>query len=112
LDDGIECFGGTVNVSNALVYFQGDDGLDLDQNYSGTISNFAVIHGDGIGTDEGLEIDGPEGSTHTNGLFTLSNGLVKGIGNDGSPADFKSKAQGNINNVTFDYANGSPIKIR
>ncbi len=115
LDDGIECFGGTVNISNALVYFQGDDGIDLDMNYSGTISNFIVMHGDGIGTDEGLEIDGPEGSTYTTGKFTLSNGLVKSVGTtDGSPGDFKDKAQGNITNVTFDYSSvgGKNIKIR
>ena len=115
LDDGIECFGGTVNISNALVFYQGDDGIDLDQNYSGTINNFAVIHGDGIGTDEGLEIDGPEGSTYTDGMFTLSNGICMSDGtSDGSAADFKSKAQGTITNVTFDYSSlgGKPIKIR
>jgi hypothetical protein len=115
LDDGIECFGGTVSISNALVYFFGDDGLDLDMNYSGTINNFIVIHGDGIGTDEGLEIDGPEGSTYTTGKFTLTNGLVKSVGlTDGTPGDFKDKAQGNITNVTFDYSSvgGKQIKIR
>jgi hypothetical protein len=101
LDDGIECFGGTVNINNALVYYQGDDGIDLDMNYSGTISNFAVIHGDGIGTDESLEIDGPENDTYTDGLFTLSNGICRIEGNDGSAADFKSGAQGFVNNVTF-----------
>ena len=114
LDDGIECFGGTVNITNALVYYQGDDGIDLDMNYSGTIENFMVIHGDGIGTDEGLEIDGPEGTTYTNGQFTLRNGLVKSEGLQGSPADFKDKAQGTIENVTFDYSSmgGKAIKIR
>ncbi|GAA0874045.1 hypothetical protein GCM10009118_04530 [Wandonia haliotis] len=115
LDDGIECFGGTVDIDNALVYYQGDDGLDLDMNYSGTIENFIVIHGDGIGTDEGLEIDGPEGTTYTTGKFTLRNGLVKSDGaTDGSPADFKDKAQGTIENVTFDYTSigGKAIKIR
>lgn len=115
LDDGIECFGGTVNISKALVFYQGDDGIDLDQNYSGTISDFAVIHGDGIGTDEGLEIDGPEGSTHVTGKFTLTNGLCMSEGTaDGSAGDFKSKAQGNINNVTFDYSSlgGKSVKIR
>ena len=115
LDDGIECFGGSVNIDNALVFYQGDDGIDLDQNYSGTISNFAVIHGDGIGTDEGLEIDGPEGSTHVDGKFTLTNGVCISEGTeDGSAGDFKSKAQGTITNVTFDYASlgGKPVKIR
>ena len=111
LDDGIECFGGTVDVSNLLVYYQGDDGIDLDMNYAGTISNFAVIHGDGVGTDEGLEIDGPEGSTYTDGLFTLSNGICKTEGSDGSAGDFKSNAQGNVVNVTFDYGS-KPVKFR
>jgi hypothetical protein len=116
LDDGIECFGGTVNITNALVYFQGDDGIDLDMNYSGTIENFIVIHGDGIGTDKGLEIDGPEGSTYTTGKFTLKNGLVKSVGTtDGQPGDFKDKAQGTVENVTFDYSSigaNKPIRIR
>lgn len=115
LDDGVEFFGGTVNASNVLVFYQGDDGIDIDQNYSGTVSNFAVIHGDGIGTDEGLEIDGPEGSTYTDGKFTLSNGICMSDGtSDGSASDFKSKAQGTITNVTFDYSSlgNKAVKIR
>ncbi len=102
VDDGIECFGGSVSIDKALVYYQGDDGIDLDMNYSGTISNFAVIHGDGIGTDKSLEIDGPEGSTHVNGFFTLNNGICRLEGVDGNPSDFKSKAQGTVQNVTFE----------
>ncbi|MFM1876766.1 MAG: hypothetical protein RL266_2503 [Bacteroidota bacterium] len=116
LDDGIECFGGTVDISDALVFFQGDDGIDLDQNYSGTISGFAVVHGDGIGTDEGLEIDGPEGTTNTTGMFHLMNGICKYVdaAGSGSAADFKSKAQGEVHNVTFDYSalGGKNVKIR
>src|SRR5690606_29438961 len=42
LADGIEWFGGTVNASNLLVWAQGDDALDVDQAYSGTISNALV----------------------------------------------------------------------
>jgi hypothetical protein len=116
LDDGIECFGGTVNISNALVFFQGDDGIDLDQNYSGEIDGFAVIHGDGIGTDEGLEIDGPEGTTYVNGQFELMNGICKYVDatGSGSAGDFKSKAQGHVHNVTFDYSalGGKEVKFR
>lgn len=115
LDDGIECFGGTVNISDALVFFQGDDGIDIDQNYSGTITGFAVLHGDGIGTDEGLEIDGPEGTTNVNGQFHLMNGICKSLGSsDGSAGDFKSGAQGVVENVTFDYSSvgGKEVKFR
>ncbi|MCF6351508.1 MAG: hypothetical protein L3J06_00715 [Cyclobacteriaceae bacterium] len=115
LDDGIEFFGGTVNVSNLVISHQQDDGIDIDMNYAGTITNFLVQHG-GNSTDEGLEIDGPEGSSNIAGLFTLKNGTVMSLGGAdvGTPADLKSNAQGTINNVIFTgYAAGDDlIKIR
>ncbi|MDX2360002.1 MAG: hypothetical protein QNK23_04280 [Crocinitomicaceae bacterium] len=97
LDDGIEFFGGTVDVSNVLVGWQGDDGIDIDMNYSGTVSNFTVING--ASSDEGLEIDGPEGTTYTSGMFTLQDGTVYTFGGADANGDFKSKAQGFVNNV-------------
>lgn len=110
LDDGIEFFGGTVNVSNLMIAFQGDDGVDIDMNYSGTVNNFVVIHG--IDTDEALEIDGPEGSTHTAGLFTLSNGTIKTKDGVGTGADLKSKAQGTISNTTWEGYTSKVVKLR
>ena len=114
MDDGIECFGGSVNLKNILVYYQGDDAIDVDQNYSGTVENFMVIQGDGIGTDKGLEVDGPENTSNKEGLFTFKNGLLKSEGTEGYPADFKDKAQGTVENVTFNYttAKGKDLKIR
>jgi|TARA_B100000809_G_scaffold266838_1_gene332076 hypothetical protein len=97
VDDGIEFFGGTVNVSNALVWAQGDDGLDIDQAYSGTISNSVVVLGDI--SDHAMEIDGPEGALE--GSFTL-NGITL-IGNttteNGEYADYRSNAMGVSNNI-------------
>lgn len=101
LDDGVEFFGGTVDATNIMVTYQGDDGIDIDQNYSGTVENFMVIHG-GSDTDEALELDGPEGSTYTDGTFTLRYGTM--IAKDTektSGADLKSKAQGNINRCSW-----------
>ena len=95
-DDGIEWFGGSVNVTNAVVGYTGDDGLDIDQAYAGTIENFYTV---GIG-DEDLEVDGPEGITHTNGMFTLINGSV-------ARGDFRSDAQGSIINCNIET-----LKIR
>lgn len=97
LDDGIEFFGGTVNVSDVIIGFQGDDGLDIDMNYAGTVSNWLVVNGSN--SDECLEIDGPEGSTYTNGLFGLTNGTAYTFGGTEAHADFKSDAQGTVDNV-------------
>jgi hypothetical protein len=63
-DDGIEFFGGTVNVSNVLVWNVGDDAIDTDQAWGGQLHNFIIISPQG----HCFELDGPEGSsacTHT-----------------------------------------------
>lgn len=71
-DDGIEWFGGTVDVKNALVWYAGDDAIDTDQSWAGTLDNFVVI----AAGDKCFELDGPEGTmvaTHV-----LKNGFVRG----------------------------------
>jgi hypothetical protein len=92
-DDGIEFFGGSVNLSNAVVWAQGDDGYDVDQAYSGTVTNFVYIAG--ADSDHGLEIDGAEGSTTAS--FTMTNGSMKGLAAE--YADFRDGAMANISNV-------------
>ncbi len=97
VDDGIEWFGGAVNVSNAIVWACGDDGLDIDEAYSGTISNSVAILGDI--SDHALEIDGPAGSLE--GRFTLDG--ITLIGNttteNGEYADLRDRAMGSLNNI-------------
>ncbi|HEY3430176.1 MAG TPA: hypothetical protein VGK39_05815 [Cyclobacteriaceae bacterium] len=61
-DDGIEFFGGTVNVSNILVIDAKDDMFDWTQGYIGTITNAYGIRQSGF-TDvtsdpRGIEADG------------------------------------------------------
>ena len=106
LDDGIEWFGGTVNVSHALVAYQGDDAFDVDQAYSGTISNVAYIAG--ADSDHALEIDGPEGTFQ--GSFTLTGGKLKG--NKGEYADFRSNAKGIVENLYFwNFEAGDDVEL-
>ncbi|MFH1119171.1 MAG: hypothetical protein V1775_05065 [Bacteroidota bacterium] len=57
-DDGIEFFGGTVAVKNAILWNIGDDAVDTDQSWGGTLDNFIVVNPG----DECFELDGPEGS--------------------------------------------------
>lgn len=70
-DDGIEWFGGTVSVTNAVVWNCGDDAIDTDQAWSGSLSNVVVVGALG----HSFELDGPEGSA--TGGHTISNGSIK-----------------------------------
>ncbi len=102
LDDGVEFFGGTVNVSHLVVANGEDDGIDIDQNYSGTIDNAIVIQSGATAGDNALEIDGPEGTTHTNGFFTISNlTIIDEDGGADTAGDLKSKAQGTITRASW-----------
>lgn len=103
VDDGIEFFGGTVHASNLLVWAQGDDAIDIDQAYSGTIDNVVVHLGDA--SDHAFEVDGPEGTAA--GSFTLQNASIFGnsITENGEYADYRKAATGATNNV---FASGFP----
>lgn len=105
LDDGIEIFGGSVNISDAIVVKIDDDSYDVDQAWSGTVSNFVAILSPNTDGDA-FEIDGPEGSANATGLFTFNKGYIVGSGasstvSNGNFAVFKSKAQGTLQNIHF-----------
>jgi len=102
-DDGIEFFGGTVDVSDLLVLNVGDDAVDADQEWQGTLDNFIVIQGDE--SDHALELDGGEG-TINNLKFTLQNGSCKGWYDDedstgGEYADLRSNVQCTLTDLYF-----------
>jgi hypothetical protein len=69
-DDGVEFFGGSVNASNIVVWNSGDDGIDTDQSWSGTLDNFVVVGA----TGHSFELDGPEGSYSAG--HTIRNGSI------------------------------------
>ena len=115
VDDGIEFFGGTVNATNLLVWGQGDDAIDIDQAYAGTIDGALVVLT--AASDHGFEIDGPEGSS--TGRFVLKNATVIGAtddcdaeGVDGEMADFRKGATGDVLNVLFkDFSGGKDVEL-
>jgi hypothetical protein len=76
-DDGIEWFGGSVNVSYVSVWNCGDDAIDTDQSWKGELNNFVVISPAG----HCFELDGPEGSYEAGHL--IQNGdIYVGTGQD------------------------------
>ncbi|MCZ2101241.1 MAG: hypothetical protein LC107_06865 [Chitinophagales bacterium] len=99
-DDGVEFFGGTVNVKNLLVVNSDDDMFDFTQGYSGTLENAYGIWENGYSSTEsdprGIEADGNlDGNfpTHTG----QSNFQVKNITFD---LRLLKSADNDVSNVT------------
>ena len=112
-DDGIEIFGGSVDVTNLFIYYNGDDAIDLDQAYKGTISNAVVIMN--TGTDNVFEFDGTEDSTGTiDGAFTVQNVTAYGNANaekTDTYGHWKSDATCFTTNVVYkDFITGTTIE--
>lgn len=68
-DDGLEIFGGSVNVEYVNVNYADDDGFDVDEGWTGTAQFVFVLQGERYG-DNGLEIDG-EDKGESNGSSPL-----------------------------------------
>mgnify|MGYP000905000359 CR=1 FL=1 len=112
-DDGIEIFGGSVNVTNLMIANHKDDGIDLDEAYKGTITNAVVYMA--ADSDTVFEHDGTEDSTGTiDGAFTVSGVTAYGNGNAEKTAtlgDWKSDATAFIENVAYvSFPAGSTFK--
>ncbi|MCB0477121.1 MAG: hypothetical protein KDC84_03100 [Crocinitomicaceae bacterium] len=97
-DDGIEWFGGTVDVSNVVIWNVMDDGLDTDKGYSGTVSNFFILGAIG---GSAFELDGPEGTPLTTGNHSFINGTV----NHSSIADHLLDVDGPSKTTNVDMSN-------
>ncbi|MCB0664738.1 MAG: T9SS type A sorting domain-containing protein, partial [Saprospiraceae bacterium] len=62
-DDGIEIFGGAVNITHAVVGYIGDDSFDFDESWDGSMQFLFSLQQDldsEFGGDHGIEYDGSE----------------------------------------------------
>jgi hypothetical protein len=109
-DDAIEIFGGSVNVTNILTWAQGDDGLDFDEAWSGSIKNALVILG--ADSDSAMELDGPAGSPATEAGYTIENVTLKGVGTSSKYADLRDGLIANMKNVlAYGFSADSKVKV-
>ena len=93
-DDGIEWFGGSVDVSNVVIWNSGDDALDTDQAWNGTCTDWIVVTPQG---GSAMELDGPEGSL-SQGANQFTNGVIYA----GENIDFLVDWDGNTNSGVKD----------
>jgi len=91
LDDGLEFFGGTVNVNYVSVVNAQDDSIDWTEGYTGKVTNAYVKHG--VNHDKAFECDG----------------YNTDIGNNSSPLYFSAPE---VTNVTVISANDASEAIR
>ncbi len=74
-DDGIEFFGGAAKVTNAIIVYTGDDGLDQDEGYHGTVQN-AIVWKKGETNESsdprGSELDGGVGANEPEKPFAAA----------------------------------------
>ncbi len=110
-DDGVEFFGGTVNVTKVSVVNSQDDSIDWTEGYSGTITDAYVKHGPSH--DKGIEADGynTDVGNNSNPLYfsapTVTNltivGLGSGTGNEA--VRLRAGTQGIFTNVWIEGFN-------
>lgn len=109
-DDGIEIFGGTVNLKYIISAFCGDDAFDIDMGYRGKGQFWLAIQSHESG-NEILEVDGSPGhltaQPYTRPEIYNLTAFGKGVNQNGWMATFTTNAAGIIRNSIFlDQKNG------
>ncbi len=103
-DDGVECFGGSVNLKNISVAYCGDDALDVDYGYHGKIQFFLAIQSSETG-DKLIEITGGEelgyGLPYTLPQIYNFTGIGRGFNTGRKLISVSSNGAGKIYNSIF-----------
>ncbi|MDE3271031.1 hypothetical protein [Pseudoalteromonas sp. G4] len=118
-DDGIELFGGSVNLKHIVVTETGDDGVDWDEGWKG-MGQYILVHSKQYG-NHGFETDGAKKdplSADGQGLVTtvsspiIANATVIGTGSEGAEgrrtgAGMEMKEWGKAHMANILFANSS-----
>ncbi len=100
-DDGVEFFGGTVNVSNICISYCGDDNVDYDEGWRGK-AQFVFVNQDPAAGDRGGEHDGGTDPEDAMPYATPMFYNCTYIGNGGKRAvTFRDNAGGEYHNSIF-----------
>ena len=113
LDDGIEFFGGTVDLKYGSVLFNDDDGFDWDLGWSGKGQFWSIVktdQGTSSGGDNGFESDGDDSKgggafqsnpTVYNATYLGSNNINGSAVQKGVGLMAKEQSQGTIRNCVI-----------
>lgn len=105
LDDGVEFYGGTVNIKNLIITGSLDDSIDWDEGYTGNLQ-FVIVKQVDATTGTAIEAD-TEGSTDFLSAPTLVNATFIGDGSKSYLHNLKASTAGFIHNSVMTGASGS-----
>lgn len=100
-DDGVEFFGGTVNVDHVVLTANGDDSFDYVNGWTGTASYVAIMQFDGVESDRGFELDNfedQEGALPRSNP-TIENVTLIGGGGETQGMTIRRGSAGTFNNI-------------
>lgn len=108
-DDGIEFFGGTVNVSHLSIVGSEDDSVDWTEGYTGNLTDVYVEHL--ASHDKAFECDGYNTDfSNAGGYFSapnVTNVTIVGANDGGEAVRLRAGTQGIFTNVAInDFAEG------
>ncbi len=102
-DDGIEFFGGTVDVSHVVIVNSEDDSIDWTEGFTGTLTDVYVQHG--ASHDKAFECDGYNTDFSNEGGYfsapTVTNVTVAGDVADSEAIRLRAGTQGLFTNVVI-----------
>ncbi len=100
-DDGIEIWGGTVNLTNVTISHCTDDHLDVDSMYQGTVKNLVINATMGYA---GIEMSGTGTVLTLDGFMINHNSYAAGVGEfEGGIYFKKAGVGGKFYNGTINY---------
>lgn len=103
-DDGVEFFGGTVNVNNIVLIGNEDDSLDWTEGYTGSVTDVYIRH-EGSKYDKAIEGDGynPDIGINVDPVFysnpTLTNITIEGLGSGTTVQNQESITEGTYEGI-------------
>ncbi len=106
-DDGIEMFGGSVDILNLVAMYVRDDSIDIDEGYNGNISNALVIQSATDG-NHCIEADGI-GSYSSKDQATLDDFIARGLNSRPTISKLTCIVSANINGT---HGEGAGWRLR
>ncbi len=121
-DDGIEFFGGAVNVKNIILIDNNDESLDWDDGFRGNVQFALIRQGVAVEGDHGIEADtaGPANDSLPESAPTIANVTFQEVDTEGADDLFRFKkgTEGTLINIAADNyhecvkAEGSDVSVK